>query len=136
MVDALLVTARRPALDLNFTARLMAEVRDLPAPPPLHKPLLPLAAFYLVAAWIAALAVLFLRLRLPIETGAIAGAASGAAHAIAQGAHALSPLAPVAIPAVVGVLVLDALLVGGLVVFYRRVRPRLTAYLRVPVEAA
>ncbi|MGB8519560.1 MAG: zf-HC2 domain-containing protein, partial [Candidatus Tumulicola sp.] len=52
VVDALLMTARAPELRADFTGHVMTAVRLLPAPAPLRKPLLPLAAFYLVAAWI------------------------------------------------------------------------------------
>lgn len=135
VVDGLLLTARAPDLHHDFTVAVMQFVRTLPAPQPVRKTLLPLAVFYLVAAWITAAALLLARPRIPIGANAAAGAAGNLLHAIAQGAHALWPVAPVAVPAVVGVLILDALLFAGLVVFYRRVRPRLAAYLTVPVEA-
>jgi hypothetical protein len=53
----------------------------------------------------------------------------------AQATRALWPIAPMALSAVVGVLAIDALLFAGVVIFYRRVRPRLTAYLTATVEA-
>ncbi len=58
------------------------------------------------------------------------------ARAVAQGSHAIWPIAPFALPAVVSVLVVDVLLFAAVFVFYRRVRPRLRAYLAAPVEAA
>ncbi len=135
VVDALLMTARAPELRKDFTEHVMTAVRLLPAPAPLRKPLLPLAAFYLVAAWIVTGATLvFLRPNLPL--GAVAGALQSAARAVAQGSHAIWPIAPFALPAVVSVLVVDVLLFAAVFVFYRRVRPRLRAYLAAPVEAA
>ena len=135
VVDGLLMTACAPTLRDDFTEHVMSAVRLLPAPAPLRKPLLPLAAFYLVAAWIVtAAAIVLLRPTLPL--GALAGAAQSTARAIAQGSHALWPIAPLALPAIVSVLVIDVLLFAAVVVFYRRVRPRLTAYLAAPVEAA
>ena len=135
VVDGLLMTARAPALRDDFTERVMSAARLLPAPAPLRKPLLPLAAFYLVAAWIVTAATLAL-LRPTLPLGALAGAAQSAARAVAQGSHALWPIAPFALPAIVSVLVIDVLLFAAVAVFYRRVRPRLTAYLAAPVEAA
>ena len=68
------MTACAPTLRDDFTEHVMSAVRLLPAPAPLRKPLLPLAAFYLVAAWIvAAAAIVLLRPTLPL--GALAGAA-------------------------------------------------------------
>ncbi len=135
VVDGLLMTARAPELRTDFTEHVMTAVRLLPAPAPLRKPLLPLAAFYLVAAWIVTGASLaFLRPNLPL--GAVTGAVQSAARAVAQGSHALWPIAPFALPAIVSVLVVDVLLFAAVVVFYRRVRPRLTAYLAAPMEAA
>lgn len=135
VVDGLLMTARVPDLRADFTEHVMAAVRLLPAPAPQRKPLLPLAAFYLVAAWIVTGAVLiFLRPRMPL--GAVASTVEGAVRAVAQGSHAFWPIAPFALPAIVSVLIVDVLLFAAVAIFYRRVRPRLTAYLAAPVEAA
>lgn len=135
-VDGLLLTARVADLRDDFTARVMAEVRCLPSPLPANKPLLPLAAFYLVAAWIAAIAAAIVtHPRLPIGTGAIAGA-GGIVRAVEQGMQAVWPIAPVALPVVVAVLAVDALLFAAVVFFYRRIRPRLNAYLAAPVEVS
>jgi hypothetical protein len=136
VVDGLLMTARVPGLHDDFTAHVMAAVSALPQPAPQRKPLLPLAAFYLVAAWIVTVAVVALvRPHVPVGSGAVRGMAS-IAQAVAQGAHALWPFAPIAVPAIVIVLAVDVMLFAALVFFYRRIRPRLTAYLSVPVEAA
>ena len=68
VVDGLLMTARDPTLRDDFTEHVMSAVRLLPAPAPLRKPLLPLAAFYLVAAWIVtAAAIVLLRPTLPLR---------------------------------------------------------------------
>ena len=135
VVDGLLMTARASELRADFTEHVMSAVRLLPAPAPLRKPLLPLAAFYLVAAWIVAGAALVF-LRPSLHLGGIADAVASAGRAVAQGSHALWPIAPFALPAVVSVLVVDVLLFAAVFVFYRRVRPRLNAYLATPVEAA
>ena len=73
IVDALLMTARPPDLCEDFTADVMLRVRTL-APPQLpRRPFLPLAAFYLVAAWIAAAAIFVLvRPGTPVEANAFA----------------------------------------------------------------
>lgn len=135
VVDGLLMTVRSATLRTDFTERVMTAVRLLPAPSPLRKPLLPLAAFYLVAAWIVAGAALAFA-RPHVALGGFAAVIASAGHAIAQGSHALSPIAPFALPAVISVLVVDALLFAAVAVFYRRVRPRLTAYLTASAEAA
>jgi anti-sigma factor RsiW len=135
VVDGLLMTARVPGLDDDFAAHVMAEVRLLPRPQPQRKPLLPLAAFYLVTAWIVTVTALaFARPHVAIG-GSLSASASSVVHAVAQGTHALWPIAPIAIPAVVSVLTVDVLLFAAVVFFYRRVRPRLTAYITAPVEA-
>jgi anti-sigma factor RsiW len=136
IVDALLMTVRAPDLQEDFTAHVMARVRTLPAPQPLQKPFLPLAAFYLVAAWIATVAALALvRPGAPMSATAFAHLTGGLLQALGQGMHALWPIAPVALSVVVSVLAIDALLFAAVVVFYRSVRPRLTAYLATPAEA-
>ncbi len=130
IVDALLMTARPPDLREDFTANVMLAVRALPPPQLPSKPFLPLAAFYLVAAWIATVAVFaVLRPGAPVQANAFARVVGGFVHALGQGMHALWPIAPVALSVVIGVLAIDALLFAVVVVFYRRVRPRLTAYL-------
>lgn len=130
IVDALLTTARTPALAADFTFDVMQRVRAM-APPALPKRhWLPLAAFYLVAAWIVAGAVYALALpgALP-QTHAFAQTLTGSLAALAHGTRALVPVEPVALSLVLTVLAIDALLFVAVAVFYRRVRPRLTAYL-------
>lgn len=131
IVDALLATARTPALDADFTHDLMQRVRAMPPPALPKRHWLPLAAFYLVAAWIVAGAIYALALpagALP-QTHGLAHAVSGSLAALAHGTRALVPVEPVALSIVLTVLAIDALLFVAVVAFYRRVRPRLTAYL-------
>jgi len=136
VVDALLVTASEREIGSDFTAAVMSAVRDLPAPQPPRRTWLLLAAFYLVGAWIVGVAAFaLLRPSLAAGTRAIAGAAGSLTQGLAVGTHALLPIAPIALPAVAIVLAVDVLLFAALVFFYRRVRPRLTAYLTAPVEA-
>ena len=136
VVDGLLVTATTPKLRADFTARVMCSVQTLPTPEPLRKPFLPLAAFYLVAAWMVAAAIFaFARPGTPIGANAFAHFASNVLEPLAQAGRAFWPIAPMALPAIVSVLAIDALLFACVVVFYRRIRPRLTAYLSANVEA-
>lgn len=130
IVDALLATARTPVLDADFTRDVMLRVRTM-APPSLpRRHWLPLAAFYLVAAWIVAGAVYALALpgAFP-QTHALAQTFTGSLAALAHGTRALVPVEPVALSIVLAVLAIDALLFAAVVAFYKRVRPRLTAYL-------
>jgi hypothetical protein len=135
IVDALLTTARGPDLHPEFTPGLMAHVRVLPAPAISHRPLLALAAFYLVAAWIFVGAALsFAGPRAPAVAREGARLAGGILATLGQGAHALWPMTPVALSVVVGVLSIDVLLFAAVVVFYRTVRPQLAARLAVNAE--
>ena len=136
VVDALLMTVHSTPLGCDFTADVMAAIRTLPTPEAPRKAILPLAAFYLVAAWIvAAAAVVLVRPGAGSSVSGVARAAAGLIEAVQQGVHALWPIAPVALSVVVSVLAIDALLLAAVVLFYRRVRPRLTAYLTAPAEA-
>lgn len=129
-VDGLLATARAPGLQPDFTFNVMVAIRTLPAPAAPRRPLLPLAAFYLVAAWIAAAAGLaFLWPGAPAAVGGLGRQAGGTLAALGQSTHALWPVAPLALSVVVGILSIDVLLFAALIVFYRTVRPRLAAYL-------
>src|SRR5581483_9747252 len=86
VVDALLMTVRSPELRPDFTDHVMAAGRLMPAPAPLHNPVLPLAAFYLVTAWIVTgAAMAFLRPQFPL--GAVAASLQRAAQAVAQSSH-------------------------------------------------
>jgi anti-sigma factor RsiW len=136
IVDALLMTARTPDLRDDFTATVMLSVRTMPLPQMPRKPFLPMAAFYLVAAWVVAAAALVLVRPGPVaEAGAFARSAGGVLQALGEGSHALWPVAPVALSVVVSVLAVDVLLFAAVIVFYRRVRPRLTSYLAPRAEA-
>ncbi|MGA8533264.1 MAG: hypothetical protein WB615_04070 [Candidatus Tumulicola sp.] len=136
VVDALLMTARPSDLAEDFAARVVGCLGSLPAPQPPRKTLLPLGAFYLVAAWIVTVAAVVLaRPNAPMDASMFARLAHGLVAALGQGTHALWPVAPLALSIVVSVLAVDALLFAAVFVFYRSVRPRLTAYLTVPAEA-
>lgn len=130
IVDALLATARAPAVHADFTYDVMQQVRSMPPPALPKRHWLPLAAFYLVAAWIVAGAVYAFALpgALP-HTPAFAHGLTSSLAALAHGTRALVPIEPVALSVVLSVLAVDALLFVALAAFYRRVRPRLTAYL-------
>lgn len=130
IVDALLTTAHAPALDTGFTFDVMQRVRAMPSPALPKRHWLPLAAFYLVAAWILAGAAYALALpgAFP-QTHALARGLAGSLAALAHGTRALVPVEPVALSVVLTVLAVDALLFVAVVAFYRRVRPRLHAYL-------
>lgn len=130
IVDALLATARTPALNADFTRDVMLQVRTMAPPASPRRQWLPLAAFYLVAAWIVAGAIYALAQpgAFP-QTHALAQNAAGALAALAHGTRALVPVEPIALSVVLTVLAIDALLFAAVVAFYRRVRPRLTAYL-------
>lgn len=130
IVDALLTTARTPPLHEDFTYDVMQAVRAMPHPAAPKRHWVPLAAFYLVAMWIAAAAVYALALPAALpQTHALAHGLGGSLAALAHGTRALVPVEPVALSVVLTVLAIDAILFVAVVAFYRRVRPRLTAYL-------
>lgn len=135
VVDALLATARNPALTPGFTFDVMARIRELPPPAAPKRTLLPLAAFYLVAAWILAGAGLALAWPgAPVQLRSLVLAATGPLAALQHAAGAFLPLEPIALSLVIGVLSIDVLLFAAVAIFYRSVRPRLTAYLAAEVR--
>ncbi|HVA34167.1 MAG TPA: zf-HC2 domain-containing protein [Candidatus Baltobacteraceae bacterium] len=130
IVDALLATADKAALTPGFTTGVMQQVRSMPPPRLARKMLLPLAAFYLVAAWIAvAAAAAWIRPGLAPGAAGLLAIASSGMRAVAHGAQALWPIAPLAVTLVAIVLSIDAILLAVLIVFYRSVHPRLLAHL-------
>jgi anti-sigma factor RsiW len=130
IVDALLETTRDVELHSDFTGDLMLRIRAMDVPAVPARPLLPLAAFYLVAAWVVAGVAIWSSWRGgPLRMPAAAQAAQSALAALVQATHALYPAAPIALSVVASVLSIDVLLFAAVVVFYRNVRPRLTAYL-------
>lgn len=125
VVDGLLETQRDLELPVNFTFAVMAEVRALPAPQAARKPVMLFLFAYLVGAWLAAAAAYAL-LRPSAPTARVLGPlAGGALQAVGHVAHALWPVTPIAVSAVVTALTFDVLLLAAIVLFYRVVRPAL-----------
>jgi anti-sigma factor RsiW len=134
VVDGLLHTTRAIQLDGDFTSLVMTQIEVLPTPRVPRQSLWLFGAFYLVCAW-ALVAAAMLALR--PGTFAAAGLAFngvGALRALMQGAHALWPIAPLAVFLVAGALSVDALLLTAIVLFYRTLRPRLAAALAARAE--
>ncbi len=135
VVDGLLTTVHGPDLQTDFTFNVMTQVRAMPEPASPRRPLLPLAAFYLVAAWIfVGAALAFVWPGAPAGVRMLGRLAGDTMAALGQTTHALAPVTPLALSVVVSVLSIDVLLFAALIVFYRTVRPRLTAYLAVTAE--
>lgn len=133
IVDALLETTKSPDIAPNFTFAVMAEVNAMPAPHARRISPWSLLTFYLVAAWIA-LSGAYAAFGSHVP-GIVSGV--GAASGILRDAfvtmtsilHGLGPAAPITIAVVSFVLFLDALLVGGVIYFYRSVHPHLATVL-------
>lgn len=135
VVDGLLATARSAELTPDFTFDVMTRLRAMPLPAAPKRSLLPLAVFYLVAAWILAGSALALAWPgTPFQLRALAQAVSGPLAALQHATQTFLPLEPIALSVVISVLSIDVLLFAALVVFYRSVRPRLTAYLAAEVR--
>lgn len=133
VVDALMTTTQAVELPANFTFAVMADVRTTPVTVQRRLSVWSFLVFYLVAAWIA-LSGTFAMVggRMPwLERVFTAGgaAASNALAAVTGVAHGIGPAAPVVVGIVSVVLVLDVLLFGTLILFYRSIRPRLVAAL-------
>lgn len=131
IVDALLETARIPELEPAFTDAVMVRVRMLPVPAPARRAIWPIAACYVIAAWIAtAIAIALSHSGAPAAAAQAIAARTGSALAgFMGGLHALWPVAPLAASLVIGVLSVDVVLFAVVIVFYRTVRPRLAARL-------
>lgn len=135
VVDGLLATVRPVALDGDFTFDVMARVRELPLPALPKRSWLPLAAFYLIAAWIVVAAAMVPAWgTAPMHAAPLLHGFGETMSVLARGARALIPAEPLALAFVLALLAVDALLFAAVVVFYRRVRPRLTAYLTAEVR--
>jgi anti-sigma factor RsiW len=131
IVDGLLLTRRNVDIAPDFSQTVMARVQALPAPPRVRSLVLPLAAIYIVGAWIAvAVALLAVYREAP---HAFVSAAVRAQHAFAAVAHAVQTLipAPYALSFVVATLAVDVALLAALIYFYRTLRPRLAEHLAV-----
>jgi anti-sigma factor RsiW len=131
IVDGLLLTRRTAAIAPDFSQSVMARVRALPAPSRVRSLVLPLAALYVVAAWIAVGAALALVYR--EAPHAFVTTAARMQQAFAAVAHAVGGLvpAPYALSFIAGTLAVDIALLAALVYFYRTLRPRLAEHLAV-----
>ena len=128
IVDGLLHTRSMIDVAPDFTKAVMQKVAAMPAPRAPRRSIARLAFYYLVAAWVAlGLAFAFINGAAPRVAHVLTSVANAGWQALVHGVHALGPVAPVALPVGVGVLFVDALLIALAVVFYRVVRPRLTA---------
>ncbi len=113
VIDALLLTPRSLEPAPNFTFKVMAEVRALPAPAVHRIPALPVIAAYLAFAW-SAIALFF------VFAGGAARDALGSLRAdglhyrdafnglASATGHLFGPNAPVVTAAMFGLLILDA----------------------------
>lgn len=133
VVDALLATTQPVELPPNFSFAVMAEVRGIPIRQPRRAAVWSWLFVYLVGAWslIAGSYAIF-GTRAPWISngaGAILSVAREGIAAINGVAHGLGAGSPLLIAVVFAVLVVDAMLAGGLIYFHRSIRPRLAAVL-------
>jgi len=126
-VDALLETGRAGELPASFTSDVMGRLQAFPAPVRRGPPLLRVAALYLSCAWIAG-ALLLWGLRDAAPAASLAPFVAAVA-AVERSARTLWPIAPLAASFGVVLLAVDALLLAGVLIFYRAVRPRVVATL-------
>jgi len=113
VIDALLLTPRSLDPAANFTFKVMAEVRALPAPRAHHVPALPVLGAYLAFAW-TALALFFL-FASKAAAGALATLRAGLAHDLdafdglaAATGHLFGPHLTSVTAIMFGLLILDA----------------------------
>jgi len=127
-VDGLLHTASTFDLHDEFTKTIMAHVSELPPTRPRRRLWLPAAGMYLVCAWIVlALAYAFMGPDQRYESGALLAAVGPALTPVALAIRSFWPIAPIAVPIVVAILIVDAALLAAIFLFYRAIRPRLVA---------
>jgi anti-sigma factor RsiW len=129
IVDGLLHTRNVLDVDPSFGKNVMVAIRSMPAPHVPRRAIWIVALFYLICAWTAAITVAFVRPHAHVASSALASAGSSGWQAVVHGVQAMSPVAPIAFSVVVGVLAIDALLLAGIYVFYRTIRPRLNDHL-------
>jgi anti-sigma factor RsiW len=130
VVDGLLHTHRMLDLAPGVTGAVMARVRAMPAPRAPRQSIWIAAAFYLICAWgVVFASFVFLRTGARSASAFLARLAQGGGQAVTHAAHAVVPILPVAVSVMVSVLAVDVLLLAAVIVFYRTVRPRLTAHL-------
>ncbi len=133
-VDALLETGRPAELPHDFTQALMGRVAAMPVPVRRVPPVWRIAAIYLGCAWLLFGAIAG-TVRLPVPGASSIPALLSGVRAVELGARSLWPVAPLAITAGVALLIVDALLLAAIVLFYRTVHPRVAATLAAPAEA-
>jgi anti-sigma factor RsiW len=119
VIDALLLTPRSLEPAPNFTFKVMAEVRAMPAPTVHHVPALPVIAAYLAFAW-TAIALFFLFAGSAAE-GALGALRAAFAHNLdafdglaAATGHLFGPHVTNVTAAMFGMLVLDAFAALGI----------------------
>ena len=140
VVDALLLTAQLPIEPApNFTFKVMAEVRAMPAPPARRTPVLRVLAAYLVFAWCAIAAWYTIDPAGAAESlGALRQAFDGYRAALATLGTALSHVFGFGVYSVTAsvwaILSLDLIATGTTIALYFVVRPRLLARLSAPQE--
>ncbi len=131
VVDALLATTAPVELAPNFTFAVMAEARTSPIRARRPLSLWAVLTFYVVGAWIAlsGLYAVF-GTRVPYLAGAgraIAHATTQNLGALSAAAQGFSPATPFVLGGAIGILLLDALLLGSALFLYRAARVRLAA---------
>ncbi|MBV8375172.1 MAG: zf-HC2 domain-containing protein, partial [Candidatus Eremiobacteraeota bacterium] len=136
VVDGLLATTKPVELPPNFAHAAMAQVHSLPKPRRSGGALWIALVFYVVCAWIAAwVAAIVLRGGWPLfGTGFFYRSVADVIHggpweALVGTLRAFTPLGPLVAPAVAIALILDLALAGGVLFFYRAIRPWLAAQL-------
>jgi anti-sigma factor RsiW len=122
VIDALLLTPRTLEPAANFTFKVMAEVRSLPAPAHHHVPALPVIAAYLAFAWTAI--ALFFTFAGAAANGALGTLRTAFVHDLdafnglaAATGHLFGPHLTSVTAAMFGMLVLDALAALGIAGF-------------------
>jgi anti-sigma factor RsiW len=138
VVDALLATTRTPELPPNFSFAVMAEARALTRPAIRRAPVWAIVAAYLVVAWTTfALCALKFGLvnALRSSNNPLTVTLAHAIHGVSGAILAVSPAMPLAFVAAVAILTIDAMLVCGVIVFYRFIRPHVVARLS-PLEVS
>jgi anti-sigma factor RsiW len=129
IVDGLLHTRKMLDVEPDFSKAVMVHIQSMPVPQAPRHAIWIVALFYLICAWVTAITLFFVWPHASLASSALAGAGSGGWQAIAHAVRAMSPVAPIAFPIVVSVLAMDALLLAGIYVFYRSIRPRLNDHL-------
>ncbi len=133
VVDALLTTARAPAVAADFTATVVSATAAAPRSCGRRGSPLALAlVVYVALAWMLAAFAVARWHSLGALPQRIAALGRPDAAALAAVARALAPATPVAAAVVTGVLLLDVLLLAMLFFGYRRLRPLLAFYFRGP----